>query len=53
LRAILLFAKLAKKNNGSIALFAMNESIKEIFKISGFISIIPVVETEQEAIAML
>jgi anti-anti-sigma factor len=53
LRAILLFAKLAKKGNGSVVLFAMNENIKEIFKISGFISIIQVVETEQEALAAL
>jgi len=50
LRSILIIAKKLKALNGKILLAAMEESVKEVFEISGFNSIIPIHDTVQTAI---
>ena len=50
LRSILIIAKKLKTLNGSILLAAMEESVNEVFEISGFNSIIPIHDTVQSAI---
>lgn len=50
LRSILVIAKKLKAINGKIALAAMEESVNEVFEISGFNSIIPIHDTVQAAI---
>jgi anti-anti-sigma factor len=50
LRSILIIAKKLKAMNGKILLAAMEESVNEVFEISGFNSIIPVHDTVQSAI---
>jgi anti-anti-sigma factor len=50
LRNILVIAKKLKAINGKILLAAMEESVNEVFTISGFNSIIPIHDTVQSAI---
>jgi anti-anti-sigma factor len=50
LRNILVIAKKLKAINGKILLAAMEESVNEVFTISGFNSIIPIHDTVQAAI---
>lgn len=50
LRSLLIIAKKLKSINGKILLAAMEESVKEVFEISGFNSIIPIHDTVQAAI---
>jgi anti-anti-sigma factor len=50
LRSILIIAKKLKALNGKIVLAAMEESVNEVFEISGFNSIIPIHDTVQAAI---
>ena len=50
LRNILVIAKKLKAINGKILLAAMEESVNEVFTISGFDSIIPIYDTVQSAI---
>jgi anti-anti-sigma factor len=50
LRSILIIAKKLKSINGKILLAAMEESVNEVFEISGFNSIIPIHDTVQAAI---
>jgi stage II sporulation protein AA (anti-sigma F factor antagonist) len=50
LRSILVIAKKLKALNGKIVLAAMEESVNEVFEISGFNSIIPIHDTVQTAI---
>ena len=49
LRSILIIAKKLKKMNGRIMLSALKDTVKEVFEISGFTSIIPVYESEEAA----
>jgi anti-anti-sigma factor len=53
LRSILVIAKKLKALNGKIILAAMEESVNEVFEISGFNSIIPIHDTVQAAIRKL
>ena len=53
LRSILIIAKKLKALNGKILLAAMEESVNEVFEISGFDSIIPIHDTVQAAIRQL
>jgi anti-anti-sigma factor len=53
LRSILVIAKKLKAVNGKIALAAMEESVNEVFEISGFNSIIPIHDTVQAALLKL
>lgn len=50
LRIMLLAAKKLKQAGGKMALCCMKDSIKEVFDISGFSSIIPVFPTRDEAL---
>jgi anti-anti-sigma factor len=50
LRNILVIAKKLKAVNGKILLAAMEESVNEVFTISGFNSIIPIHDTVRAAI---
>jgi anti-anti-sigma factor len=50
LRSILIIAKKLKSINGKILLAAMEESVNEVFEISGFNSIVPIHDTVQAAI---
>jgi stage II sporulation protein AA (anti-sigma F factor antagonist) len=50
LRSILVIAKKLKAINGKILLAAMEESVNEVFEISGFNSIIPIHVTVHAAI---
>jgi stage II sporulation protein AA (anti-sigma F factor antagonist) len=53
LRSILVIAKKLKALKGKIVLAAMEESVNEVFEISGFNSIIPIHDTVQAAIRQL
>jgi stage II sporulation protein AA (anti-sigma F factor antagonist) len=53
LRSILVIAKKLKALSGKIILAAMEESVNEVFEISGFNSIIPIHDTVQAAIHQL
>jgi len=50
LRSILVIAKKLNAINGKILLAAIEESVNEVFEISGFNSIIPIHDTVQAAI---
>jgi anti-sigma B factor antagonist len=50
LRIILICAKNIKKKSGTFALFSLNNSIEEVFQISGFAKIIPIYANQAEAI---
>jgi anti-sigma B factor antagonist len=50
LRSFLIFAKRLKKKEGRLALYSMNENIREIFEMTGFTGIIPIFATENEAV---
>ncbi len=51
LRVLLKAAREIKTGGGGLALCCMRDYIREVFDLSGFISIIPVVATEEEALA--
>lgn len=53
LRVFLVALKTLTKTNGKFLLFGLQENVKEIFEISGFISIFKVYEKKEEAIAVL
>ena len=53
LRVVLLVAKQAKASNGSLALFGLQPSVREVFDISGFGKIIPIAASEAEARAVI
>ncbi len=49
LRALLVIAKEIKSKNGSLVICSMIESVKKVFDISGFSSILDLTETVQSA----
>ena len=51
LRVLLVAAKKLKIANGKIALCGLQESIREIFEIAGFIDMFPIVGTRAQAVA--
>jgi anti-anti-sigma factor len=51
LRSILLITKEISKKKGNLVIFAMSESIKEIFVMSGFSSIIKIVNSMEDVIS--
>lgn len=51
MRVILIVAKGLQKSDISFALCSMNDSIREVFTISGFDKIIPIHESQSEALA--
>jgi anti-sigma B factor antagonist len=52
LRILLIVAKKLKQANGKMALCCLKDTIKEVFDISGFSSIIPVFPTRDEALLL-
>ena len=53
LRVLLGAAKKLQGSGGSLRLFGLNETVREVFEISGFATILPVKGTEAEALAGL
>jgi len=53
LRIILVLGKRLKGDGLNLILCSMNETNKSVFKISGFLKLFPVFETEEEAIESL
>ena len=51
LRVVLMAAKRAKQSSGSFALCGLQENVREVFEISGFLSILTVCGTRDEALA--
>jgi len=50
LRVLLVTAKKAKAQEGELKVCSMNETVKEVFDISGFSTILQVYTTEKEAL---
>lgn len=51
LRVLLATAKKTKAQSGELRVCAMNPTVKEVFDISGFSTILPVFETREQALA--
>jgi anti-anti-sigma factor len=51
LRVLLGAAKQLRGAKGTLRMFGLNESVKEVFEISGFSAILPVYASEAEALA--
>ncbi len=50
LRILLAAAKQLKGNSGELRICSLNETVKEVFDISGFTTILTVTKTEPEAL---
>lgn len=50
LRVILVVAKQLKRGEGQLRICCLNEPVREVFDITGFSSILTVVESEEEAL---
>jgi stage II sporulation protein AA (anti-sigma F factor antagonist) len=50
LRVVLLVAKKLKQSGGVLVLYAMQSQIREVFDISGFLNILTVTETREQAL---
>jgi anti-sigma B factor antagonist len=53
LRVLLGAAKKQKSTGGSLAMFGLNQSVKEVFDISGFSTILSVYPSEAEALGAM
>jgi len=53
LRSMLVTAKKLKAKDGQILLAALKDTVKEVFEISGFSSIIPIYESVETALAQI
>jgi anti-sigma B factor antagonist len=53
LRVLLGVAKKLRSSGGSLAMFGLNQSVKEVFEISGFSTILSVYPSETEALAAM
>lgn len=53
LRVLLGVAKQLRASGGKLAMFGLNQSVREVFEISGFASILPVYPTEAEALGAM
>ena len=53
LRVLLLAGKELKAKNGQLSLCALKENVREVFEVSGFISLFPVHNSVDEAIGTL
>ena len=50
LRVLLGVAKQLRASGGTLRMFGLNQSVREVFEISGFASILPVYPSEAEAL---
>jgi len=53
LRSVLATAKRLKEKNGKILITSLKDIVKEVFEVSGFITIIPVYDSVEEAMRSL
>jgi anti-anti-sigma factor len=53
LRVLLGAAKKLRSSGGKLGMFGLNQSVKEVFDISGFSSILPISQSEEEALAAM
>ncbi len=53
LRAILMTARSLRRQEGTLAVCSLTDSVREVFEISGFNQIIPVHSSKEEAISAL
>ena|SRR5262252_800114 len=53
LRVLLGTAKRLKQERGTLVLFGLNETVQEVFQISGFATILSVVDTEANALTQV
>jgi anti-anti-sigma factor len=53
LRVLLGAAKQLRASGGSLGMFGLNKSVREVFEISGFSSILPVYQSEGEALGAM
>ena len=53
LRTVLILAKETKKNNNKLAFCCLNETIMEVFRISGFDSIVSIYPTIEDGINLM
>ena len=53
LRILLGVAKQLRAKGGTLGMFGLNQSVREVFEISGFSSILPVYPSETEALGAL
>ena len=51
LRVVLVLAKRLKQSNGKLVLFGLQPHVREVFEISGFLAILNVTETREQALA--
>jgi len=53
LRILLGAAKQLRASGGKLGMFGLNQSVKEVFEISGFASILPIYPSEAEALGAM
>ncbi len=53
LRILLGAAKQLRAKGGTLGMFGLNQSVREVFDISGFSSILPVYQSESEALGAM
>ena len=53
LRVLLGAAKQLRASSGKLAMFGLNQSVREVFDISGFSSILPIYPSEAEALGAM
>jgi anti-anti-sigma factor len=53
LRVLLGAAKKLRGSGGTLGMFGLNQSVREVFDISGFSSILPIYQSEAEAIGAM
>jgi anti-anti-sigma factor len=53
LRVLLGAAKRLRASAGTLGMFGLNQSVREVFEISGFSSILPVYQSEAEAVGAM
>jgi anti-anti-sigma factor len=53
LRVLLGAAKQLRSSGGTLGMFGLNQSVREVFEISGFASILSVYKTEAEAVGAM
>ena len=53
LRVLLGAAKQLRASGGRLGMFGLNQSVREVFEISGFASILPIYPSEAEALAAM
>lgn len=53
LRVVLLLAKRTKQSQGALVLYGLQPSVRDVFAISGFLKILEVAESRDDAIAKL